>query len=99
MARDGIGNGDILVAGLDNIRSFAPIENAPFAASHDPTLYDVFDDSYNENFFSKKGYIKDKKRKVKSKGKDKVAAESNEPFQGIIMENWIYNANFLLIIE
>ncbi len=54
MARDGIGNGDLLVAGLDNIRSFAPIENAPFAASHDPTLYDVFDDSYNENFFSKK---------------------------------------------
>ena len=53
MARDGIGNGDLLVAGLDNIRSFAPIENAPFAASHDPTLYDVFDDSYNENFFNK----------------------------------------------
>ena len=54
MARDGIGNGDLLVAGLDNIRSFAPIENAPFAASHDPTLYDVFEESYNENFFNKK---------------------------------------------
>ena len=54
MARDGIGSGDLLVAGLENIRSFAPIENAPFAASHDPTLYDVFDDTYNENIFNKK---------------------------------------------
>ncbi|MBT6643667.1 MAG: hypothetical protein HOB45_11045, partial [Planctomycetaceae bacterium] len=54
MARDGIGDGDLLVAGLDNIRSFAPIENAPFAASHDPTLYDVFDESYNEAVFTKK---------------------------------------------
>ena len=54
MARDGIGDGDLLVAGLDNIRSFAPIENAPFAASHDPTLYDVFDESYNEAVFNRK---------------------------------------------
>jgi hypothetical protein len=54
MARDGIGDGDLLVAGLDNIRSFAPIENAPFAASHDATLYDVFDESYNEAVFTKK---------------------------------------------
>jgi len=54
MARDGIGDGDLLVAGLDNIRSFAPIENAPFATSHEPTLYDVFDDTYNEPTFDKK---------------------------------------------
>lgn len=54
MARDGIGDGDLLIAGLDNIRSFAPIENAPFAASHDATLYDVFDESYNEAVFTKK---------------------------------------------
>ena len=54
MARDGIGDGDLLVAGLDNIRSFAPIENAPFAASHDATLYDVFDESYNEAVSTKK---------------------------------------------
>lgn len=53
MARDGIGDGDLLVAGLDNIRSFAPIENAPFASSHKPTLYDVFDDTYNEPTFIK----------------------------------------------
>ena len=53
MARDGIGDGDLLVAGLDNIRSFAPIENAPFATSHEPTLYDVFDDTYNEPTFDK----------------------------------------------
>lgn len=54
MARDGIGDGDLLVAGLDNIRSFAPIENAPFATSHAPTLYDVYDDTYNEPTFDKK---------------------------------------------
>ena len=53
MARDGIGDGDLLVAGLDNIRSFAPIEDAPFASSHKPTLYDVFDDTYNEPTFKK----------------------------------------------
>ena len=54
MARDGVGDGDLLVAGLDNVRSFAPIENAPFATSHEPTLYDVFDDTYNEPTFGKK---------------------------------------------
>ncbi|MEO1992227.1 MAG: transglutaminase-like domain-containing protein [Pirellulales bacterium] len=54
MARDGIGDGDLLVAGLNNIRSFAPIENAPFASSHDPTLYDVYDDTYNEPVSRKK---------------------------------------------
>ncbi len=54
MARSGIGDGDALVAGLDNIRSFAPIEDAPFASSHDPTLYDVYDDMYNEPVVQKK---------------------------------------------
>ncbi|MFM8805416.1 MAG: transglutaminase-like domain-containing protein [Planctomycetia bacterium] len=53
-ARSGIGDGDQLVAGLDNIRSFAPIENAPFMSSHDPTLYDVYDDMYNEPVVQKK---------------------------------------------
>lgn len=47
-AREGLGDGDLLVAGLEDIRSFAPIEDAPFAASHEPTLYDVFDDTYQE---------------------------------------------------
>jgi len=47
-ATSGVGDGDALVAGLDNIRSFAPIENAPFMTSHEPSLYDMFDDTYNE---------------------------------------------------
>lgn len=47
-SRSGIGDGDALVAGTDNIQSFAPIENAPFMNSHEPSLYDLFDDSYNE---------------------------------------------------
>lgn len=47
-ARSGVGDGDALVAGTDNIRSFAPIEDAPFLSSHEPSLYDLFDDSYNE---------------------------------------------------
>lgn len=47
-ATSGVGDGDALVAGLDNIRSFAPLENAPFMTSHEPSLYDVFDDTYNE---------------------------------------------------
>ena len=47
-ATSGVGDGDALVAGLDNIRSFAPIENAPFMTSHEPSLYDLFDDTYNE---------------------------------------------------
>jgi len=47
-ATAGVGDGDALVAGLDEIRSFAPIENAPFMTSHEPSLYDMFDDTYNE---------------------------------------------------
>ena len=54
MARSGVGDGDALVAGLDNIRSFAPIEDAPFVSSHEPTLYDVFSDMYNEPVKQKK---------------------------------------------
>jgi transglutaminase-like putative cysteine protease len=47
-ARSGVGDGDNLVAGTENIQSFAPIEDAPFLTSHEPSLYDLFDDSYNE---------------------------------------------------
>jgi len=54
MARSGIGDGDALVAGLDNIRSFAPIENAPFVSSHEQSLYDIYDDMYNEPVRQKK---------------------------------------------
>ncbi|MFO1044468.1 MAG: transglutaminase-like domain-containing protein [Planctomycetaceae bacterium] len=47
-ARSGVGDGDNLIAGTENIQSFAPIENAPFLSSHEPSLYDLFDDMYNE---------------------------------------------------
>ncbi len=47
-ARDGIGDGDMLVAGMDDIRTFGPIEDAPFISDHKPSLYDVFDDRYEE---------------------------------------------------
>lgn len=47
-ATSGVGDGDDLVAGLDNIKSFAPIDDAPFMTSHEPALYDIFNDTYNE---------------------------------------------------
>jgi len=47
-ASSGVGDGDDLVAGLDNIKSFAPIDDAPFMTSHEPALYDIFNDTYNE---------------------------------------------------
>ena len=48
LSRSGVGDGDDLIAGTDNIQSFAPIEDAPFMSSHEPSLYDLFDDTYNE---------------------------------------------------
>ena len=47
-ARDGVGDGETLVAGMDDIRTFGPIEDAPFISDHKPSLYDVFDDRYDE---------------------------------------------------
>lgn len=47
-SRDGIGDGEQLVAGSEQIQSFAPIENAPFVSDHEPSLYDLFDDTYQE---------------------------------------------------
>jgi transglutaminase-like putative cysteine protease len=47
-ARSGVGDGDMLVRGLDDIRSFGPIEDAPFVNAEEATLYDMFDDTYNE---------------------------------------------------
>jgi len=47
-ARSGVGDGDHLVAGTEHIQSFAPIEDAPFRSSHEPSLYDLFDETYNE---------------------------------------------------
>jgi len=47
-ARDGVGNGEMLVAGTERIQSFAPIEDAPFMQDDQPSLYDLFDDTYEE---------------------------------------------------
>jgi len=53
-ATSGVGDGDQLVAGLDDIKSFAPIDDAPFLASHEPTLFDIFDETFNEPILAKK---------------------------------------------
>lgn len=45
-ARQGVGDGEMLVAGTTQIQSFAPIEDAPFLQDDQPSLYDLFDDSY-----------------------------------------------------
>lgn len=47
-SRGGIGTGDMLVAGTNQIQSFAPIDDAPFMQNDKPSLYDLFDDSYEE---------------------------------------------------
>lgn len=47
-ARDGVGDGEMLVAGTERIQSFAPIEDAPFMQDDQPSLYDLFDDTYEE---------------------------------------------------
>jgi hypothetical protein len=53
-AQQGVGDGDLLVAGMENIQSFAPIEDAPFRASDEPSLYDLFNDTYEEPVITKK---------------------------------------------
>lgn len=47
-ARSGVGDGDLLVAGVQNIQSFAPIEDAPFVDDHLPSLYDVVNEVSGE---------------------------------------------------
>ena len=47
-ARNGIGDGEQLVAGSEQVQSFAPLEDAPFVQDDQPSLYDVFDDTYEE---------------------------------------------------
>lgn len=59
-ARGGINDGDALVAGNQDIRSFAPLEDAPFIDSPKPSLHDVFNDQFDEP--PKK--IKDQQRAV-----------------------------------
>lgn len=47
-ARVGVNDGDALVAGNQNIKSFAAIEDAPFLDSDKPSLYDVFNETFDE---------------------------------------------------
>ncbi|MBL8815078.1 MAG: transglutaminase domain-containing protein [Planctomyces sp.] len=47
-SRGGVNDGAALVAGKDQIRSFAPIEDAPFADSDKPSLFDVVNDQFEE---------------------------------------------------
>jgi len=47
-SRGGVNDGENLVAGTDNIKSFGPIEDSPFAEDDKPSLYDVFNDSFDE---------------------------------------------------
>lgn len=47
-ARGGVNDGDALVAGQDDIRSFGAIEDAPFAESDRSSLYDVINDAFDE---------------------------------------------------
>lgn len=47
-ARGGVNDGDALVAGNQNIKSFGPIENSPFVEDDQPSLYDVFNDTFDE---------------------------------------------------
>ncbi|QDT15026.1 transglutaminase-like domain-containing protein [Alienimonas californiensis] len=49
-ARDGVGNGERLVAGTEDIRSFAPIDDAPFLEDERPSLFDAYDDTYQAPF-------------------------------------------------
>jgi protein-glutamine gamma-glutamyltransferase len=47
-SRGGVNDGEALVAGTDNIKSFGPIEDAPFADDDKPSLYDVMNDTFDE---------------------------------------------------
>ena len=47
-SRGGVNDGDALIAGNEDIKSFAPLEDAPFVESDQPSLYDVFNDTYDE---------------------------------------------------
>ena len=47
-SRGGVNDGDALVAGSQNVKSFAPLEDAPFMDSDKPSLYDMFNDLFDE---------------------------------------------------
>lgn len=59
-SRGGVKDGDALVAGNDNIKGFAPLDDAPFLDSDKPSLYDMFNDTFDEP--AKK--IKDQQRAI-----------------------------------
>ena len=46
-ARDGVGDGRHLVPATTMAESFGPIDDAPFAKTDEPSLYDVFDERYD----------------------------------------------------
>lgn len=47
-SRGGVKDGDALVAGNENIKAFAPLDDAPFLESDKPSLYDMFNDMFDE---------------------------------------------------
>ena len=49
-AHGGVGDGSDLIAGQENIQSFGPIEDAPFADDDRPSLYDAFNEAFDEPF-------------------------------------------------
>lgn len=53
-ARSGVNDGDLLVGAKDNARSFGPVESEIFMDSEQPSLYDVFNDTYGEPVRTKK---------------------------------------------
>lgn len=53
-ARSGVNDGDLLVGAKDNARSFGSVESEVFMDSEQPSLYDVFNESYGEPVKSKK---------------------------------------------
>lgn len=53
-ARSGVNDGDMLVGAKDNARSFGPVESEVFMDSEQPSLYDVFNDTYGEPIKNKK---------------------------------------------
>lgn len=59
-SRGGVNDGDALVAGTNNIKSFAAIEDAPFIDSDKPSLFDVV----NDTFDTPPKKVKDQQRSV-----------------------------------
>jgi len=47
-ARQGVHDGDLLVAGHHDARTFGPVESELFLDSDRPSLYDIFNDQYGE---------------------------------------------------